>query len=82
MPVHSNTIGIVLILGIIPLRPAAPADQGMYVSTDSNPAYGLNQFPTASHPESPPGPEQDKSGYELCEVAYTQPQEPLYEDVN
>ena len=76
MPVHSNTIGT------IPLRPTPPADQGMYVSTDSNPAYGLNPFPTAAYPGSPPGPEQDKSGYELCEVAHTQPQVPLYEDLN
>ena len=45
--------------------------EGMYMSTEPNPAYGQSSVQG-----------QEVNDYELCDIPSPQPQEPVYEDLN
>ena len=48
----------------------SPDSEGMYMSTEPNPAYGQSSVQ-----------QQEVIEYELCDIASPQPQEPVYEYV-
>ena len=62
-------------------KPEAEYSKGTYVSTDSNPAYGLSQPSQSTTATSPATAKQDTGDYELCDVQDKDTQEALYEDV-
>ena len=49
----------------------SPDSEGMYMSTEPNPAYGQSSVR-----------QQEVNDYELCDIASPQPQESVYEDVH
>ena len=62
-------------------KPEAEYSKGTYISTDSNPAYGLDGSSEPTTTTSPPTAKQDIETYELYDVQDKETQETLYENV-
>ena len=77
-----NTISVLQNVHFHRSTPEVEYSKGTYyVSTDSNPAYGLDRSSQPTTTTSLPTAKQDTGTYELCDVQDKDTQETLYEDV-